>query len=312
VGITAHLRGVVIAGGLAALALALGFVTLLMNQSASQASVHPVLSLKARHLKTPAKTTTVHVVKRIDPNLTAALHGGLPRSVARALAARPVVVVELSSPQDSVAQLALGEAKAGAKLGGASFVVVDVDKNGGAVQVLTRLIGQLPMAPAALVYARPATLYVTLPGFNDRTTVQQAVANAAPVTTVGHVLVATPTWASRAVVLCRRTYTQFGAMGGLGNPGKLAVQKTRFEAVAAGFLSQMKALKPAAGTAVQVKQLNVLLVKNFAAEDAIVAATTLHNAGALASAKARAAGYQLRIDKLERKLGAAGCVEAAA
>jgi hypothetical protein len=35
------------------------------------------------------------------------------------------------------------------------------------------------MAPATLVYIRPATLYVTLPGFNDRTIIQQAAANAA-------------------------------------------------------------------------------------------------------------------------------------
>jgi hypothetical protein len=99
--------------------------------------------------------------------------------VAVALAASPVAVVELTSKQDPVAQLAFGEAQAGAKLGGASFVSVDVDHDGGAVAVLTRLIGSLPVAPAALVYARPGSLVLTLPGFNDRTTVQQAAANAA-------------------------------------------------------------------------------------------------------------------------------------
>jgi hypothetical protein len=171
----------VIAGALAALALALGFVTLAMNQTASHASTAPVLSLKARHAAAAAagKKAPVAKPKRVDPNLKAALEAGLPRTVAVALAASPVAVVELTSKQDPVAQLAFGEAQAGAKLGGASFVSVDVDHDGGAVAVLTRLIGSLPVAPAALVYARPGSLVLTLPGFNDRTTVQQAAANAA-------------------------------------------------------------------------------------------------------------------------------------
>jgi hypothetical protein len=176
---SAHLRGIVIAGALAALALALGFVTLAMNQTASHASAAPVLSLKARHAAAAGKKAPAAKPKRVDPNLKAALEAGLPRSVAVALAASPVAVVELTSKQDPVAQLAFGEAQAGAKLGGASFVSVDVDHDGGAVAVLTRLIGSLPVAPAALVYARPGSLVLTLPGFNDRTTVQQAAANAA-------------------------------------------------------------------------------------------------------------------------------------
>jgi hypothetical protein len=179
---SAHLRGIVIAGGLAALALALGFVTLAMNKTAAPAPAAPVLSLKARHAAAAAahgKKAPAVKPKRVDPNLTAALDAGLPRSVAVALAAAPVAVVELTSKQDPVSQLAFGEAQSGAKLGGASFVSVDVDRDGGAVAVLTRLIGALPVAPAALVYARPGSLVLTLPGFNDRTTVQQAAANAA-------------------------------------------------------------------------------------------------------------------------------------
>lgn len=182
---SAHLRGIVIAGGLAALALALGFVTLAMNQTASHAQVHTVLSLKARAAASAAsgKKTAAPAVKpkpkRIDPNLTAALQAGLPRTIAGALAAAPVAIVELTSNEDPVARLALGEAQSGAKLGGASFVPVDVDADGGAVAVLTRLLGKLPVAPAVLVYTRPGTLALTLPGFNDRTTVQQAAADAA-------------------------------------------------------------------------------------------------------------------------------------
>jgi hypothetical protein len=86
--------------------------------------------------------------------------------------------VELASPSDSVSRLAAGEALVGTALAKASFVLVDVDANGGDVEALTRLLGKLPVAPATLVYMRPGTLFLTLTGFNDRTVVQQAIANA--------------------------------------------------------------------------------------------------------------------------------------
>jgi hypothetical protein len=200
---SAHLRGIVIAGVLAAVALALGFVTLAMNQTASNAAAPAITPLKLRHhvaaARTTASATKPKVVKkkkpvvRVDPNFTAALKAGLPRSVARALAARPVAVVQFTSQGDEVAKLALGEARVGATLSGAALVPVAVDGNGGAVEVLTRLLGKLPVAPATLVYIRPATLYVTLPGFNDRTIIQQAAANAAaPSTTTPSAAATTP------------------------------------------------------------------------------------------------------------------------
>ncbi len=193
---SAHLRGIVIAGVLAAVALALGFVTLAMNQTASKAAAHTIIPLHLRHHVAAARTTSTattttpraakkRAVARVNPNFTAALKAGLPRSVARALAAHPVAVIQLTSQGDRIAQLALGEARAGSALASAGFVPVDVDGNGGDVEVLTRLLGKLPIAPATLVYIRPATLYVTLPGFNDRTIIQQAAANAAaPPTTM--------------------------------------------------------------------------------------------------------------------------------
>lgn len=182
-----HARGIVIAGALAALALALGFVTLAMNQTASQAAPHTVIPLKDRAkspgsipaMKQPAVVKAKAAVRRPDANLVAALKAGLPRPVAEALAKQPVVVVELWSNRDPVGKLAAGEAEAGAALGGAAFVGVNVDTDGGAAGVLTTALGSLPTAPAALVYTRPAKLVTTLPGFNDRTAVQQAVSSAA-------------------------------------------------------------------------------------------------------------------------------------
>lgn len=184
--VSPQLRAVLIAGALALTALALGFATLSMNQSSSSAAPKKILSLKERglaskHAKAAAAKPTVKVKakpKPVDPNLLAALHAGLPRSVALQLAAHPSTVVELYSKSDPIDQEAQDEAKAGAALAGAGFVSVDVDIENGAAPQLTRVMGALPPAPASLVYVRPATLYVTLTGFNDRTTVAQAAANA--------------------------------------------------------------------------------------------------------------------------------------
>lgn len=200
---SAHLRGIVIAGILAAVALALGFVTLAMNQTASQAAPpRTILPLKDRHHATSLRKTAHAATKtaanakagkgkagmaakpkakpkaKPDRNLVLALQAGLPRSVARALAKKPVAVVQLTSKSDPVAQLATGEALAGAAGAGASYVAVNVDSNGGDVEVLTRLLGRLPTAPATLIYVRPGTLVTTLPNFNDRTVVEQAAVSA--------------------------------------------------------------------------------------------------------------------------------------
>jgi hypothetical protein len=176
--LSTHLRAIVLAGSLATLALALGLVTMALNESPAKSAPVPTLLPKTAGSKPKAAP---HLkIAPVDPNLVAALQAGLPRSVARGLAAHAVVVVELTSRHDSVAQLAAAESRAGARLAGASFVAVNVDRDGGDAAVLTRLLAEVPVAPSALVYQRPATLYVTLPGFNERATIQQAAANAVP------------------------------------------------------------------------------------------------------------------------------------
>jgi hypothetical protein len=308
--VSPHLRGIVLAGALAILAGALGLVTLAMNQSASKAATHKILSLKERHrLATGSKSQTPHVKPApVDPNLTAALKAGLPRSVAKGLAAHPVVVVELSSAHDPVAELSSQEAQSGAELAGASFLSISVDRDGGDAAKLTRLLGVLPVAPAALVYQRPATLYVTLPGFNDRTVVQQAAANAA-LTAGGIATRATnvATWGTRAAALCTKTSGQLDAVGSPKSAAQLAPQKAKFEAISTSFLAQFKSLHPAAGQAAKVRQLNTLLTQHFAAVDAVIAAYTLHHGKAAVAALVRVANLAPRIDALERQLGASGC-----
>jgi len=176
--LSTHLRAIVLAASLATLALALGLVTMALNESPTKSAPAPTLVPKTAVSKPKAAP---HLkAEPVNPNLVAALKAGLPRSLARGLAAHAVVIVELTSRHDSVARLAAAEARAGAKLAGASFVAVNVDREGGDAALLTRLLAKVPVAPSALVYQRPATLYVTLPGFNERATIQQAAANALP------------------------------------------------------------------------------------------------------------------------------------
>ena len=267
-----HLRGIVIAGVLAAVALALGFVTLAMNQTASQAAPRTILPLKARHHVTSVRKTAdaattagkagkqakakakVKPKPKPDPNFVAALQGGLPRSVAHALALKPVAVVQLTSKSDPVAVMAAGEAKAGAEDAGVSYVAVSVDGDGGDVEVLTRLIGQLPTAPAALIYTRPAKLVTTLPNFNDRTVIEQAAVSAMP----GAAIAAGNTWATKANAICAAGDAQMSAL-----QKQPTVDYTQASAVSRTMIRQLTALKPPAGEATSLGAANALLSRSM-------------------------------------------------
>jgi len=180
-----HLRGILIAGALAAVALALAFVTFAMNGSPAHAGSNVVLSrqiLADRHAAAAKKPATAPKAKpAAKPNVhyTAAIAAGLPPVIAHALGTSKVAIVQLTSSSDSISQLAAEESKAGAKAGGATYVTISVDKDSDAMQTLTRTLGSLPSAPETLVYARPGNLFVTLTGYNDQTTVLQAATNAA-------------------------------------------------------------------------------------------------------------------------------------
>jgi hypothetical protein len=192
VGASTHLRAIVIAGVLAAVALGLAFVTFSMNQTASRAQTKTILPLHARHTitsavmvpsapsKTPASKPKPKPKKKVvvDPNVKAAMNAGMPRSIAEQLAHHQVVVVQLTSDSDPVAEQTLGEAKDGAHLAGAGFYAVDVDSDSKTLQDLAKLVGKVPNAPATFLYARGASPAGALTGFVDRTVVQQAVANA--------------------------------------------------------------------------------------------------------------------------------------
>jgi hypothetical protein len=165
-----HLRAILIAGALGATAVALGFYTMVRQQVAPATA--PVVS--------PHHAARPQAEAKVQADVAAALAAGLPKRVAAQFARHEVVVVTLYSPSVAVDRVVAGEARAGAALGTAGFVAVDVGK-GPAADKLTTAFGVLS-APATLVLARgaygaPAT---ELDGFADRRTVAQAALNADP------------------------------------------------------------------------------------------------------------------------------------
>jgi hypothetical protein len=101
---------------------------------------------------------------------------GFPAAVDQALRRNAVVVVSLVVPGARVDELAAAEAEAGAKLGGAGFLALNVLNEGVARTLLTKLDTELE--PSLLVIKRSGEVVVELVGFVDRETVAQAAANA--------------------------------------------------------------------------------------------------------------------------------------
>lgn len=101
---------------------------------------------------------------------------GFPAAVDAALREHEVVVVSLYVPNARVDELATDEARAGAALGGAGFVALNVLEEKTAKPLLVKL-GTLE-DPSVLVVKRPGEVALRLSGFVDRDTVAQAAANA--------------------------------------------------------------------------------------------------------------------------------------
>jgi hypothetical protein len=103
---------------------------------------------------------------------------GFPVVVDRALQRNDVVVLSLVVPGARVDELAAAEAKAGAKLGGAGFLALNVLNEGVARALLAKL--DAVQDPSVLVVTRSGDVAVELAGFVDRETVAQAAAHALP------------------------------------------------------------------------------------------------------------------------------------
>ena len=101
---------------------------------------------------------------------------GLPAAIDVALRTHEVVVVSLYVPNARVDELATAEARAGAALGGAGFVALNVLEEKTAKPLLEKL-GTLE-DPSLLVVKRPGEIALRLSGFVDRDPVAQAAATA--------------------------------------------------------------------------------------------------------------------------------------
>jgi hypothetical protein len=101
---------------------------------------------------------------------------GFPVAVDKALRQHAVVVVSLVQPGARVDEVAAAEAEAGAKLGGAGFLALNVLNESVARALLTKLDDA--QDPSLLVLKRSGEVALALTGFVDRETVAQAAASA--------------------------------------------------------------------------------------------------------------------------------------
>lgn len=102
---------------------------------------------------------------------------GFPAAVDGALRKHEIVVVSLVVPGARVDELAAAEARAGASLGGAGFLALNVLNE----RVARALLAKIDAIhnPSVLVLRRPGDVVLKLDGFADRETVAQAAASAA-------------------------------------------------------------------------------------------------------------------------------------
>jgi hypothetical protein len=131
--------------------------------------------------KTAARARTAKVAKPAPAKPKPVLNPvvpptGFPLAVDKALRQHAVVVVSLVQPGARVDEVAAAEAEAGAKLGGAGFLALNVLNEGVARALLTKLDDA--QDPSLLVLKRSGEVALALTGFVDRETVAQAAASA--------------------------------------------------------------------------------------------------------------------------------------
>jgi hypothetical protein len=146
---------------------------------AKTAKVTPAKTVKAA--PKPAKAAAPKPVNAPRPKPVAkppVPPTGFPTVVDRALRQHEVLVVSLVVPGARVDELAAAEAAAGAALGGAGFLALNVLNEDVARSLLTKL--DVVQDPSVLVLRRSGEIALELTGFVDRETVAQAAANAAP------------------------------------------------------------------------------------------------------------------------------------
>ena len=158
-----------------------------MSPSVDESSAIPLPVRKApatspaKPSKTAASARTAKVAKPAPAKPKPVLNPvvpptGFPVAVDKALLQHAVVVVSLVQPGARVDEVAAAEAEAGAKLGGAGFLALNVLNESVARALLTKLDGA--QDPSLLVLKRSGEVALALTGFVDRETVAQAAASA--------------------------------------------------------------------------------------------------------------------------------------
>jgi hypothetical protein len=322
-----HLKGIAIAGVLAAVAVALGMFTLARQQPASSAATNaqdlithhlPKIAKPAKTAAAARPTTAKHTPvvapkpkpapkPQVSPYVKAALAAELPRPVASQFGDHEVVVISVYTPDVDVDRVSMAEAQAGAGLGGAGFVAVDASKDK-TTGDLTRAFGVLS-APTTLVltradFTKPVT---TLGGFVDRETVAQAAANADP--TPGASSDAQTAWAKGAEALCARAQTRFTALGTITTPAQLQQATPKFRTITSSLLSGLRKLPAPAGRAADVEQFLSFAEQDVALTLQLVEGTVKKDAAAVAMASTKEAGVGAQANTLAISLGAPTCSE---
>jgi hypothetical protein len=152
--------------------------SLVQPKLAKPAPVKKAAPAKAKAPVVKAKPAPVPLAKPkpAQPAAPAVDANGLPRVLSSALAGNRVVVVGLHDPDSALDQMALAEARAGARAAGAGFVAINVFAEAQS-RPLLELLGALEN-PGILVYRKPDVLFARMSGFADSETVAQAAANA--------------------------------------------------------------------------------------------------------------------------------------
>lgn len=150
--------------------------SLVRPKLATQAPVKKPAPAKAKAPVAKPKPAPAPLAKPTKPTAPAVDANGLPRVLSTALAGNRVVVVGLHDPDSALDQMALAEARAGARAAGAGFVAINVFAEGQS-RPLLELLGALEN-PGILVYRKPDVLFARMSGFADSETVAQAASNA--------------------------------------------------------------------------------------------------------------------------------------
>lgn len=150
--------------------------SLVRPKLAKPAPVKKAAPAKAKAPVAKPKPAPAPLAKPAEPAPPAVDANGLPRVLSTALAGNRVVVVGLHDPDSALDQMALAEARAGARAAGAGFVAINVFAEGQS-RPLLELLGALEN-PGILVYRKPDVLFARMSGFADSETVAQAASNA--------------------------------------------------------------------------------------------------------------------------------------